>query len=708
MPDNFGLKIGIEGEKEFKKALSDINQSFKVLGSEMKLVNSQFDKNDDSVEAMTAKNKVLNKQIDEQKNKIGVLESALKQSAAQYGENDIRTQKWAVELNNAKAKLNNLAREVENNEKAMNGLGEETNKLGNELDESGDKLDNFGAKMSKIGGMVGTAITAIAAAAAAAGAALVGSSVSGAAYADDIMTLSDVTGVATDELQKFRYMTELVDVSEETLHKSMAKNIKSMAAAADGSKTAANAYSKLGVEVKNADGSLRDGQDVYWETIDALGKIDNETERDAIAMELLGKSAQDLNPLIKAGSETMKEYGEEAAAAGYVLSQETLEAFGAFDNQLQYLKVNAEGAKNALGTALLPVLTQLATDGNELLKEFTSSIRDANGDFAKIGETIGSTLASLVNKTVERLPDVINAGMSIIGALGQGILSNLPAIVGAGLEIILTLVAGIADSLPELIPAIVNTVIMIVETLIENVDKLIDASIAIVIALANGLVDSLPILIEKAPSIIAKLVAAIIENAPQLIAAAMELNLTLAKGLISSIGQLISAAGEVVSRVLGALKNGFKSAVDVGKGIVDGIWNGIKAGWDWLVTSVQNLAKSLLNGVKSVLGIHSPSRVFRDEVGAMMAEGIGEGFTDQMKKVSQQMNASIPRSFDANPTITATTKMGEGIVNGMAALMGVNHGGTIILQTVLDGKVIAQSTFDPLKSIARQRGVAFG
>ena len=108
MADNFGLKIGVEGEKEFKKALSDINQTFKVLGSEMKLVSSEFDKQDKSVAAVAARNEVLNKAIDAQKDKIATLESALKNAADSFGENDRRTQNWAIQLNNAKAELNGM------------------------------------------------------------------------------------------------------------------------------------------------------------------------------------------------------------------------------------------------------------------------------------------------------------------------------------------------------------------------------------------------------------------------------------------------------------------------------------------------------------------------------------------------------------------------------------------------------------------------
>ena len=112
MADNFGLKIGVEGEKEFKKALADINQSFKVLGSEMKLVSSQFDKNDKSVQALSARNNVLNKEIEAQKQKIETLRSALQNASDSFGEADRRTQSWQIQLNNAEAALNDMEREL--------------------------------------------------------------------------------------------------------------------------------------------------------------------------------------------------------------------------------------------------------------------------------------------------------------------------------------------------------------------------------------------------------------------------------------------------------------------------------------------------------------------------------------------------------------------------------------------------------------------
>ena len=127
MADNFGLKIGVEGEKEFKKSLSEINQSFKVLGSEMKLVESEFGKNENSIESLTAKNEVLNKQIDSQRDKIETLRKALENASTSFGENDRRTQNWAVQLNNAQAELNGMERELKGNEKALDQVADEFN-----------------------------------------------------------------------------------------------------------------------------------------------------------------------------------------------------------------------------------------------------------------------------------------------------------------------------------------------------------------------------------------------------------------------------------------------------------------------------------------------------------------------------------------------------------------------------------------------------
>ena len=240
--DNFGLKIGLEGEKEFKAQLAEINQQFKVLGSEMKLVESQFDKNDQSAAALTARNEVLEKSIEAQRQKIEVLRSALENAASSFGENDKRTQAWQIQLNNAQAELNKMEKELKSNTAAIDDTGSEmdetkksADKMGDEIEDAGNQADKSGSKMEALGGVckgvaaaMAAAFAAVSAAAIAAGKALVDMTREGAAYADNVLTESTVTGIATDKLQEYMYAAELVDVSVDTLTKSMAKNIKSM------------------------------------------------------------------------------------------------------------------------------------------------------------------------------------------------------------------------------------------------------------------------------------------------------------------------------------------------------------------------------------------------------------------------------------------------------------------------------------------------
>ena len=217
MADDFGLKIGLEGEKEFKKALSDINQSFKVLGSEMKLVSSQFDKNDSSVQALSARNQVLNKEIEAQKSKIETLRSALENAAASFGENDRRTQAWQIQLNNAEAALNGMEREVEQNNDALDkaenefdDAGKQADDFGDEVEDAGKQSDDAGGRFEQLGTVckaagvaIAAAFAAVGAAAIAAGKALIDMTREGAAYADSVLTTSTQTGIATDKLQEY-------------------------------------------------------------------------------------------------------------------------------------------------------------------------------------------------------------------------------------------------------------------------------------------------------------------------------------------------------------------------------------------------------------------------------------------------------------------------------------------------------------------------
>ena len=292
---SFGGTVKLTGESEYKKALADISSNLKVLNSEMKAVTSQYDKNDKSVESLSSQNEVLNKKIDEQKSKVEILSQALEKSKAETGENSATTKKWQIELNNAQADLNKLNREVDTNVKAMEEALQTTKSEADAVEDFGEEAEKSGSKALSLGDVIKanlisdaikSGLTALADGIKAVGSAMSESLQAGAEYADNILTLSAQTGLSTDTLEKYSAVAELADVSMETFTGSLAKNVKAMGEAQKGSAKYVEAYDKLGVSVTDANGNLRDSEDVYWETVDALKGIQNETERDALAMVL--------------------------------------------------------------------------------------------------------------------------------------------------------------------------------------------------------------------------------------------------------------------------------------------------------------------------------------------------------------------------------------------------------------------------------------
>lgn len=655
MADNFGLKIGVEGEREFKKALSDINQSFKVLGSEMQLVTSQFDKNDKSVQALTSRNEVLNKEIDAQKEKISTLKAALDNAASSFGENDRRTQNWQIQLNKAQAELNGMEKELSGNEKALENAGDafqetakDSDKFGNEVQDSGKQADDAGGKFEKLGSILkgvgaamGTAFVAVGAAAVGAAKSLSDMTVGASQYADDILTMSSVTGMSTDSLQAYQYAAELVDTSLETLTGSMARNIRSMSSAQSGTGKVAEAYRALGISVTDANGNLRDSETVYWEAIDALGNVSNETERNALAMQLFGKSAQELNPLIAQGSAGISALTEEAKRMGAVMSTESLEALGKFDDSMQRLKSSGEAAKNTLGMVLLPQLQVLAEDGVSLLGDFTSGLNEANGDWTKISEVIGNTVGGLVNMIMEQLPQIIQLAMSIVSSIGgaimdnlpmlvdaasqivmtllqgliaalpgitegalqlvlalvNGIIANLPALVEAAVQMIATLVGGIGAALPQLIPAIVQAVVLICQTLLQNLPMVLDAALQIILGLTQGILNALPQLIAALPSVILAIVDFVISAIPQIIDAGIKLLVSLVTALPVIIDSVVKAIPQIIDGIITAVIGAIPLIIDAGVKLLIALIQNLPKIITAVVSAIPKIVTSLVNAI---------------------------------------------------------------------------------------------------------------
>lgn len=233
-------------------------------------------------------------------------------------------------------------------------------------------------------------------------------------------------------------------------------------------------------------------------------------------------------------------------------------------------------------------------------------------------------ITNLCNGITAALPNLIAQGATLLNNLMLAITANLPAIVAGGISIVSSLVSGIAAQLPTLIPTAVEMVLTLATSIIGNVGQLIDAGLYLLSGLVEGILNAIPKLIAAAPTIIGKLVSAIVSNLPKIVQTGIQLIGKLASGLIQAIPDLIASIPEIISSIIDAF-----TSVDwgeVGMNIIKGIASGISGAVGSLIDAAASAAESALNWVKDKLGIHSPSKVFRDQVGKMMALGMGIGF----------------------------------------------------------------------------------
>lgn len=711
---SFGGSVKLSGEDEYRKALGGIAKDLKLLNSEMKTVTSQYDNNDKSVENLASQNQVLNKQIEEQEKKVSILKDALAKAKEETGENSDTTKKWQIELNNAQADLNKLNRELDTNAKTMaeavDGAKEEAEaveEFGEEAEKSGDKALSLGdiIKANLISDAIKGGLQALADGVKAVGSAMSEALTAGASYADNLLTLSAQTGLSTDTLEKYNAVAELADVSLETFTGSLAKTTKAMGEAQKGSAKYVEAYDKLGVKVTDANGNLRDSESVYWETVDALKGIENETERDALAMELFGKKAQDLNTIVEMGSEGFKELEQSAVDMGAVLGSEGLQALGALDDEMQIFKSTTASTGNILASAFAPAMTSALSGVNALGGSFNGLISAVIGGdqegidqafymvsegltdlivgieesapmilgvaqdllnmvmdlLAEYGPWIleegANMLFSLLSGISSNLGSILPVVLSVVQTLTETILSNLPMLIEMGISMLVSLISGISSMLPDLIPLAISAVVNLCETLLDNIDLIIDSGILLIMSLADGLLTALPQFIAKAPVIIDKLISAISSNLPKIIEMGIDLTIKLAGGLIKAIPQLLKSVPQIMKSLFDGFVSYYSKIGEIGLNLVKGIWSGIKDATGWILDKIKGFGSSILNGIKNIFGIHSPSTVFKDEVGKNLALGVGEGFADTMADVSADMQSAIPTEFNAD--INTNMKLGS-------------------------------------------------
>ena len=377
------------------------------------------------------------------------------------------------------------------------------------------------------------------------------------------------------------------------------------------------------------------------------------------------------------------------------------------DNFSQFAGVLAEDTTNAISSEFLPALNETIQAMQEGFSEegfeglatafsegFTNILMMLVEKAPEIVNVAVVMIQSFVNSIQENLPTITNSATQIISILIQGMLTMLPQILDMGIQIIVELINGIAQQAPTLIPQIIDCIMLMVDTILDNLDLIIEAGIELILALTEGLIEALPRLIERLPEIIVKIVKKLTEPKMlvKMIEAALVLILALAEGLIKAIPELIFAIPKIITGIFDNFKKVIKETDwgALGKDIINGLIEGMKnvgtAIWD----GIKSVGESLVNGFKDFFGIHSPSRLMRDQIGKYIAQGVGVGFEDELSNVYDDMQKAVDLETEK---MSATVQTGN-VYNKVMNTTPVQVNGTYTSTLEVNGEVLAEVVND--------------
>lgn len=384
---------------------------------------------------------------------------------------------------------------------------------------------------------------------------------------------------------------------------------------------------------------------------------------------------------------------DENANLGVLVDNVIQSAFTVVDNILPRIEQALPSVATAITTAIPPLIQKISEVIDTALP------------------TIIESAISIIDTLIQAISDnkdmLLNSAITIIMQLSNGILNMLPEIIQLGLDLIVSLANGIAESLPELIPTIVDVILQIVDTLTDptNLSNLLQASLTIITEIAYGLMDAIPQLVEAAISIIENLVVFLLDpkNILKLVKAAIEIVIAIGVGLVKAIPQLVSSVVKLITSVVDMFKK--TDWAQIGKDMINGLWNGLKNMWEKLKKWFTGAWDGLVGGVKKLLGIHSPSRVFAG-IGENMALGLEKGWDNEFVDIKKGIENGLDfgtASVDFDSSVVG--KNNSSLTDKIAEKLSVfGENATIVVQSVLDGKIIGETAYQYSKKRERAYG----
>lgn len=625
---DISIKFAAEGDNTLKTAIQAIDQQLKALNEGVK-ASEEAMKGMTDAEAETAeKNKLLAASIDANKDKLSLL-------GKQYEEAQQKLSKLADEMEKAKQSgdpaaidratnaYNRQSTEVAKLQTAMNRTQADIAKASNAMEDGGNKTDGFREKLAQLGDTMNIKLAGEALANITAGIEKFGRmcvdagkyiwdmASNSSTMADDLITLSVKTGMGTDKLQEYAYAARFVDTELSTVTGSMVKLEKNMSSTSE--QTVA-AFQRLGVSVTDSKGKMRDSEQVFWELINALGKVKNETERDQLAMQIFGKSAQDLNPLIKAGSDAWFQYADEARKAGLVVSGEGVSALGSFNDSLQRMDATFEAVKNQLMAGLAPAFAVVADAVTDAAQKFTAWIQTAEAQaylqqLAQLVSDLAQAFLANLGPAIDRAIEIfrgIGDALSFAAQNFDGIVTAIQTVVTVFLALktamaALNIIALVTNPVGLMVTAI-TAAIAAVALLVTNFDRVregarlfwqdlqnLGAQLGTVFLDLSGKVQGVFTQIDG-------VVRGAIENIKgsfgpvgQIIGAAFESAWNAVTATWNNAGAYFAAVWETIKAVFGAVG-------DVLSGNFSGAWSRIKG----IVGTWKNYFKQVYDGIVSI------------------------------------------------------------------------------------------------------------
>lgn len=721
MSVDIGPRIGIDGESEFKNSLKAVSAQVRALGSEMKAVTAEFQDNSDSMEALSAKSKVLKQSIsanetqmklltsqyDRQTEKLKDLDQALEQAKREFGETSteaakaenaynrqyVEVQRLSDQINKTRTSMGNLRSQLSQVESQMNGASDSTQDLSDSMETAGETVTEAENKITAVTVALGNlAASAIQQAVSAIGN-LIGSFVD---LDESTEEYRRAQGRLNTAFEAAGYGPETAAQAYQEFYKILGDTDTATEASQLLAKLAANAedvssWTRIAAGVSGTFGDSLPIEGLI-EAANETAKVGEVTGSLADALNWAGINEEDFNKKLSAAGgeaernrlimDTLAQTYDEASDAFYRNNEVLVRARenqAALDETMGRLGETIGNIKNQLLADALPTFTQLADAFNSLLSG-NMSFSDFSGQVAGVALELAE---GLMAKIREALPGIQETALELIGGLVSGIQGALPNVRDAALEMLNYLSETLTDNLPMLVQNGLESASAFTASLRENAGLVVDGAIGLAKSLAQGLADSIPTMIENVPEIVSNIANTINDNAPKIFQAAVEIIGILVKGLIDSIPTIIENLPQIIGAIVDTilafnwlnlgksivqgLSNGVKNAVSfaknaaetiattvksgfsalpsellsIGKDIVRGLWNGIKSMGSWIKNQVAGFVGGIVSSVKGVLGIHSPSRVFRDEVGKYMAQGIGVGFEQEMSAVAARMQRSI-------------------------------------------------------------------